>query len=192
MEREQQEVLTKQSLCANLNTYVILFNFAYAEGWAFSLVETMCQHRKSELLYFLSVISSGVNLPHGGSDVELCNCTVSLHWPLSAGPGTDNSYCTFCFNMDFWESTFLSEASSHLMGLDLSIARSPGIYVSLRLELKCIVWGSLYNSGSLAKIILHGKIVLNSVFQLSGNNSVYGRRESQDKVVRRKVYMILQ
>lgn len=32
MEREQQEVLTKQSLCANLNTYIILFNFAYAEG----------------------------------------------------------------------------------------------------------------------------------------------------------------
>lgn len=111
----------------------------------------MCQHRKSEVLYFLSVINSGVNLPQGSSDVELCNCRGSLRWPLSASPGTDNSYGSFCCSMDFWESTFLSEASAHLMGLGLSTARPPGIYVSLGLDLKSIIWGSVYNSGSLAE-----------------------------------------
>lgn len=42
----------------------------------------MCQHRKSELLCFPSVINSGVNLPQGSSDVGLCNyCTGSLPGP---------------------------------------------------------------------------------------------------------------
>lgn len=117
----------------------------------------MCQHRKSELLYFLSVKNSGINLPQGSSDVELCNCTGSLYWPLSASSGTDNYYCSFCCSMDFWESTFLSEPSS--------IARPPGIYVSLGLELKSIIWGNLHNSGSLAQKYFTWKIVCNSVFQ---------------------------
>lgn len=37
------------------------------------LLETVSQRRKIELLYFLSIRSSGVGLLHGSSDTELCS-----------------------------------------------------------------------------------------------------------------------
>lgn len=39
----------------------------------------MCQHRKSEFLYFLSVLNTGVSLPYASGDVELCDCRWSMH-----------------------------------------------------------------------------------------------------------------
>lgn len=55
------------------------------------LLETVSQRRKIELLYFLSIRSSGVGLLHGSSDTELC----STEWTC-AGPWASPSHsaCT--------------------------------------------------------------------------------------------------
>lgn len=145
----------------------------------------MCQQRKSELLYFLSFIKAGVNLPHWA---VMCSCVIAQGAYTGLGCQSWGWQFSFCCSMGFWGSTFLSEPSSHLMGLGLSTARPPGVCVSLDWG-----WSPLFGEGcttqeALLKIILHGKIVCNSVFQLSGNNSEHGRRGSQKKVVSRKVY----
>lgn len=170
MERAQQEALIKQTLCANLNTYIFCLIFAYAEGWAFSLAETMRQHGKSELLYFLSVTSSGVSLPRGSSDVELCHCPGSSTLALECHSwqiGTDNSCCSLCCSHRLLRKPFLVtfEPPSHPVGLGLSAAGPPAICVSLGLELRSIIWGGPCKSGSLCwKLFCVGKLSAVLVF----------------------------
>lgn len=80
-------MLTKQTLCANLNTYIFCLILLIAAGWALSLAETMSQCRKSEFLHFLCIWSSGVGLLDGSSDLEMCYCRGSAHRPLGASLG---------------------------------------------------------------------------------------------------------
>lgn len=152
----------------------------------------MCQHRKSELMYFLSVINSGVNLPHkavmwsyviaqgvyAGPWVPVLGQTILV--ARSAAAWTSEKALSYLSHLHIsWHLAFQQQ--------DLLVSVSPWDWS----------WSPLFEEGcttqeALLKIILHGKIVCNSIFQLSGNNSEDGRRCSQKKVVRRKVYMILQ
>lgn len=118
-----------------------------------SLVETTCQHRKSELLYFLPVISAGVNLPHSSSDLELCNCRGSTHWPLGASPGTDESHCLFCWCTDLCEAESLSYLGHLHVSWDLALLLQD-LLPSMSHWVQSgslFFWGNLHSSRSLAK-----------------------------------------
>lgn len=175
----------KQTLCANLNTYIFYIILLIAEGWALPLVKTMCQHRKSELLYFLSVLSPGVSLPYGSSDVELCDCRGSIHivpWVPALG-----------------RTIFIAHPAGAWASVKLNHFLMWGIFTSLETWLfnsktswyLSMAWrrSSIFGEGCTAwepslKILLCGEIVYNLIFLLSGNNSEFGRGESQKKVVR--------
>lgn len=153
----------------------------------------MCQQRKSELLRFPSVINSGLHLPHGSSDVELCDCTGSLHCPSGASPDKLGQIIPLAHSAAAWNS---EKALFYPSRLHISWGfQQQDLLVSV--SLWDWSWSPLFGEVCISqeawlKIIWHGKIVCNSVFRLSGNNSECGRRGSQKKVVRRKVYVILQ
>lgn len=146
----------------------------------------MCQHRKSELLYFLSIISSGVSLSHDSGDVERSNCRGSIHWPLGASLGTHDSHCSFCWSMDFCEAKSLSYLGHLHISWDLALQlQDLLVSMSHRVRSRSPLFGEVCTTREpLLKISLHGKIVYKSFFLLSGNNSEFGRRGSQKKVVR--------
>ena len=149
-----------------------------------SLVETMCQHRKRELLIFFP--SSALGLASHRAAVMWSGVIAEGVYAGPWVPGTDSSHCSFCWSMGFCEAKSLSSLGHLHVSWDLALQlQDLLVSVSHRGQSRSLLFGKVCTTWEpLLKILLHGKIVYNSIFLLSGNSKEFGRRGSQEKAVR--------